>query len=72
MTTQAPVIPPSYTQSEVARFLAGYLELQDGLYLWRRGFDAREVQASIDRRWGVGAWRRIRRQAWRLAAGETL
>jgi hypothetical protein len=66
----APRIPTDITQSSVASFLAERLELRDGLYLWRRDFDANEVKMSVEARWGRNAWDRIKRRAWRIAAGQ--
>ena len=66
----APRIPADITQRSVAGFLAERLELRDGLYLWRKDFDAAEVKASVEQRWGKNAWDRIKRQAWRLAASK--
>jgi hypothetical protein len=66
----APRIPSDVSQAAVAGFLAERLELRDGLYLWRRDFDPSEVKRSVDQRWGKNAWERIKRQAWRLAAGQ--
>jgi hypothetical protein len=68
MVAAAPRIPLDVTQTSVASFLAEHLELRDGLYLWQHGFDPMEVRASIEQRWGLRAWDRIRRQAWRIAA----
>jgi hypothetical protein len=70
MVAEAPRIPTEITQRSVAGFLAEHLELRDGLYLWRKDFDAAEVKTSVEQRWGKNAWDRIKRQAWRIAAGQ--
>jgi hypothetical protein len=66
-TSTAPRIPNGITQAVVASFLSERLELREGLYLWQPGFDAAEVQASVELRWGRNAWERVRKQAWRIA-----
>ena len=68
VTATAANIPTHITQAAVAGFLAEHLELRDGLYLWKRGFDPLEVKNSVEKRWGRNSWERIRRQALRTAS----